>query len=116
MVFNWRDYYTLAQALAKYKSRESALRSAVSRAYYAAFCIARNKALSQGLEIERSENVHEKIIRYYRSNPATVWVGNQLDRLRNNRNRCDYDNEISQPIKLSTSSLELSKRILDFFP
>ena len=116
MVFNWRDYYTLAQALAKYENYEAVLRSVVSRAYYAAFCIARNKALAQGLEIRKDESVHKQVIQYYRRNPNTSKMGKELDELRDDRVKCDYYNKVSQPIKLAILSLKRSKRILDFFP
>lgn len=48
MSFNWGDYLSLANALLTKPNtpgpEEAAYRSAVSRAYYAAFCIARNYA------------------------------------------------------------------------
>ena len=46
MSFNWSEYLGLAQQLAGKAqisaTRESRLRSAISRAYYAAFILARN--------------------------------------------------------------------------
>ncbi len=46
MSFNWDDYLFLAQELATHPSnfpnQEARLRSAISRAYYSAFCKARD--------------------------------------------------------------------------
>jgi RNA-splicing ligase RtcB len=48
MPFDWREYLNLARQLAGLQgsdySQEAVERSAVSRAYYAAFCWARNYA------------------------------------------------------------------------
>ena len=41
-MFEWAAYHTLARELATRSGDEAALRTAVSRAYYAAFCRARN--------------------------------------------------------------------------
>ena len=48
-MFDWADYLTLAQELATRRSDEAALRPAVSRAYYAAFCQARNVLRREGV-------------------------------------------------------------------
>ncbi len=40
MPFDWRDYLSLGQELSQ-RQDEAAQRSAISRAYYAAFCCAR---------------------------------------------------------------------------
>ena len=48
MSFNWTDFLTLADALVRAPNspgpEEASLRSAISRAYYAAFHVARNLA------------------------------------------------------------------------
>ena len=41
MKFDWEEYFNLAKELAG-TTEEAKLRSAVSRAYYSAFCLARN--------------------------------------------------------------------------
>jgi hypothetical protein len=52
MSFNWSDFLTLADALPRNPSsagpEEASLRSAISRAYYAAFCGARDFARDKG--------------------------------------------------------------------
>ncbi len=48
MAFDWKEFHSLAQFLESLQgsnfSAEAALRSSVSRSYYAAFCQARNSA------------------------------------------------------------------------
>ncbi|MEG4171823.1 MULTISPECIES: hypothetical protein [unclassified Microcoleus] len=41
MKFDWEEYFNLAKELAE-TTEEAKLRSAVSRAYYSVFCLARN--------------------------------------------------------------------------
>ncbi|MDF0552110.1 hypothetical protein [Kamptonema sp. UHCC 0994] len=64
MKFNWSEYLALAQQLAGKSqisaTQESRLRSAISRAYYAAFIQARNYLRdTMGLSIPR-KNTHPK--------------------------------------------------------
>jgi uncharacterized protein (UPF0332 family) len=46
MTFDWREYLTLAENLCTnshtFPNQEACFRVAISRAYYAAFCTARN--------------------------------------------------------------------------
>lgn len=48
MTFDWREYLTLAENLCTnshtFPNQEACFRVAISRAYYAAFCTARNYA------------------------------------------------------------------------
>ncbi|MGK7900010.1 MAG: hypothetical protein AB4352_01100 [Hormoscilla sp.] len=73
MSFNWSEYLGLAQQLAGKAlisaTQESRLRSAVSRAYYAAFIQARNYLRDQdGLAIP-TWNTHEYVINQFRNSP-----------------------------------------------
>ena len=59
MSFDWADYLKLAEALTQSLTvpgpEEAALRAAMSRAYYAAFCSARNLAGNrEGLALTRA--------------------------------------------------------------
>ncbi len=61
MSFNWSEYLNLAQELAgrstEPPNQEARLRSSISRAYYAAFCKARNYLLGKKYPVPR-ENTH----------------------------------------------------------
>ncbi len=87
MSFNWGDYVSLAEDLLM-RTEESALRSAISRAYYGAFGIARNRKLQR-----ITGNVHAQVINAYRrSGDANERaIGMILDILRRSRNEADYD-------------------------
>jgi uncharacterized protein (UPF0332 family) len=68
MAFDWRDFLDLAKTLigqGSNYSTEAASRTAVSRAYYAAFCWARNYAESQ-LEFQkrRTPEDHRELREY----------------------------------------------------
>jgi uncharacterized protein (UPF0332 family) len=85
-------FLTLADQLAQ-ESTEAAWRSAASRAYYAAFHTARELFADLGFVMPRDESAHRKMsYRLQNSGDAQVQAaGTQLDVLRRDRNRGDYD-------------------------
>ena len=77
MSFAWAAYLTLAEALFRervtFADKEACCRAAISRAYYAAFCAARNHARdNEGLTLPRSDRigVHQVVINYYSHHPV----------------------------------------------
>jgi uncharacterized protein (UPF0332 family) len=87
-----RDFLTLALSLAK-GTTEAEWRSAASRAYYAAFHVAR-KILSQcGFTVPRGDRAHAYLwLRISNSKNATVdKAGRDLKAARSDRNWADYD-------------------------
>ena len=58
MAFDWTGYLTLAEALSKAHSDEAKLRAAISRAYYAAYVIARRYWESAGNNLQDSDSSH----------------------------------------------------------
>ncbi len=103
MSFNWIDFIELAKSLIENQD-EASLRSGISRAYYGAFCIARNK---KGLKGYKKADVHKKVIKSYQDSSSIneQYVGKILDELRRGRNHADYDED--KEIKF-----ELARRIL----
>jgi len=57
-MFRWADYYDLAEELIKRMGDEAAERSAVSRAYYAAFGSARGYLIRQGVVVPKAGPAH----------------------------------------------------------
>ena len=119
MSFEWSDYLSLAHDLARlgatHSSREAESRSAISRAYYAAFCKTRNhlrdiehEQLSTGPEAHRE--VQEKLT--FSKNRTRKQIGQDLNRLRVNRNHADYDDQVFNLLATTTFSLELAEDIL----
>ena len=79
-MFDPVDFYHLASKLHTDASDESTLRSSVSRAYYAAFLWAREKA---GVT-SQSGNIHEKVINHYQLKKKSI--SNRLADLRHGSN------------------------------
>jgi uncharacterized protein (UPF0332 family) len=76
-------------------------RCAISRAYYAAFCLARNHALSRGLMIKQGDNPHQVVAAYFLTSRdrQRQTVGEKLSRMRRRRNAADYNDLIKSPAK-----------------
>jgi uncharacterized protein (UPF0332 family) len=93
---NGRDFLPVARMLAA-GSGEAELRSAVSRAYYAAFHAARDLLDSLRFAVPRADRAHEYL--YRRLNNCglglIVTAGRTLHSLRTRRNHADY--EVGQP-------------------
>jgi len=91
MNFNWIKYIYLATELLK-GSDESYYRSAISRAYYGVFCIARDR---KGYSNYKRSDIHSKVItEYVKSNDEDERsVGFLLVELRNSRNQADYNSD-----------------------
>ena len=95
MSFNWEDFITLAEYLElnDYPPEEAAQRTAVSRAYYGAYCLARNFAEATGeIIIKGKAEDHSEVIEFYEAKPAFQQVASCLREMRRWRNECDYDN------------------------
>lgn len=93
MNFDWKEYLTLAERL-RTDGGQACFRSSISRAYYAAFCIARDKVGLKDYEPERLGDppVHKKVINTLRSSGklSERESGLILDQLRKMRNEADY--------------------------
>ena len=93
MSFDWIEYLNLADVLIHNKTRftndEACFRAAISRAYYSAFCSARNRARDvEGLIVINSAADHGLVKDHYLKSPNRQRrkIGTWLDRLRLNRN------------------------------
>jgi uncharacterized protein (UPF0332 family) len=86
-----RDFLTLAENLVS-GPLEAEWRSAVSRAYYAAFHVARELLHHCNFRVPRDEKAHVYLTRRLGNagHPDTDAAGRKLDTLRTERNRADY--------------------------
>ena len=87
-----KDFLRVANTLAE--SDEAAeLRSAVSRAYYAAFHVARKLLIDMGFEISKGPGAHGDVCKYLGNagNPSVEHAGNNIGDLKGWRNQADYD-------------------------
>jgi len=103
MAFDWREYLILAKFLLGEEgascSEEAARRAAVSRAYYAAFCYARNFASNKlGFIPTRTGRDHGLLIAHYEAkeklDSALFGIADDLDELLDYRKTCDYDDDV----------------------
>lgn len=95
MPFNWRDYLSLAQELSQ-RQDEAAIRSAISRAYYAALCSARLYLETQGKTISTmGADSHSQIWNAFQGKgKAANAVFQRGQSLKRHRQRADYENEV----------------------
>ena len=121
MSFNWADFLTLADALARDPNspgpEEASLRSAISRAYYAAFRVARNFGWDRG-EFTPTETGqdHWLVMNHFRSSPDRIRrkISLDLDRLYDNRTSADYNDVLAgRPIALAQSSVTVARNVLN---
>jgi len=119
MSFDWSEYLGLAKELAGQAvspaSQEAKLRAAISRAYYAAFCKARNHLRdNEGHVIPLGGEAHAYIRDQFKNSPDQLrsQIGHNLDRLRRHRNRVDYDDTVTGLLPMTSRDLKLSQRVL----
>jgi uncharacterized protein (UPF0332 family) len=86
-----RDFHTQAVNLLR-AGQPADCRSAISRAYYAAFHVAATILRSNGFAILENHHAHEQVTRHLlgSGHPAVVAVASQLRELRGMRNKADY--------------------------
>lgn len=129
MSFNPRDFLKLANKLKERENQfdlyESALRTVVGRAYYAAFLEARSHALSKNY-IELKNNVHQKLAEFFDDSSENMLllpkeknnlreISSKLRRLFFNRVQADYHLTLKNNVNiynLSRDALLLSNKIL----
>jgi uncharacterized protein (UPF0332 family) len=101
MSFHWADFLTFAQRLQEDPSNpgpdKAALRSATSRAYYAAFRTALNVAQEEGFQPSHTGSDHWDIRRHFQKhNPDKLRrkISTELGRLYDNRRKADYEDNL----------------------
>jgi uncharacterized protein (UPF0332 family) len=121
IAFNWREYLILAIELEN-GTDEAKLRSSISRAYYAAYCSAKNYMEGPCKRtLPPRIPTHQYVIDYYNGNKGhetnhrRSQIAQNLMRMRDKRRMADYDNEI-HPLKQMHSEtqfvLELSEDVI----
>jgi uncharacterized protein (UPF0332 family) len=107
------DYLTLAETLVG-GSAEAEWRSAVSRAYYAAFHVARRLFQQCGFTVPRAEKAHTYLaFRLTNSGHAEVQTaGRNLDILRTQRNQADYDFHHPYNQVRATAQVKVAREII----
>ena len=118
MSFDWAEFLKVAEILhegaSDAKFAEAMYRIAISRAYYAAFCLARNLLIKRAWLIQ-DKDVHRFVRDSFvdSENKQEQLIGRKLHRLKQARVKADYDDEIRDIAKLSADALKTSREILD---
>jgi hypothetical protein len=106
MSFPWVDYLKVAEALIRARNTfappEARYRAAISRAYYAAYCAARNHARDhEGYSPVPSGRDHGLVAEHYLTGGSRTHrkIGQTLQRLLLDRHRTDYDDDVNQPLR-----------------
>ena len=110
---NWRDFLLLATRLAA-AGTEADWRSAVSRAYYAAFHVARTLLAGWNFVVPRADRAHQYLV-FRLSNsgePAVEQSGRDLETLRRLRNRADYDEKPALTQPQANAAVQLAANII----
>lgn len=127
MSYEWGEFLTLAEALESNPElpgpREAALRSATSRAYYAAFHGAQELACRDGFDPGvAAGGSHQALQSYFRGWPRSEHqqiakkLALELNRLHGHRIRADYEPSLgrTRPESLAAQALSMARTILDY--
>ncbi len=109
MIFDWDKFRELAESLRESET-ESARRTAISRVYYAVYHRAKTHLESEGFQFRQFESSHRQIWDEFKDKGRTFTaIGNTGDRLRANRVKADYIEEIEDVDFLIKRSFELAE-------
>ena len=117
MSFDWRLYIQLAGELINHQRipmlQEAYLRSAMSRSYYGAFCIAGDLLTSRGVAIPRA-NTHTFVRTEYQNSPNRTdrAIGGHLSRLWRERKDADYNDAAIIDMSRAITAYQLAINIL----
>lgn len=118
MSFAWDDLLPLSEALTTLDgdiNREACLRTAISRAYYAAFGMARSNARTLRLATRKSAAEHGEIAAFYatRYGKTGEEISIALGFLRTQRNAADYDDELADVEDICLMSIQFARDLLN---
>jgi uncharacterized protein (UPF0332 family) len=120
MTFSWADYLIVARHLTEHSTAsgyaEGCLRSAISRAYYAALNTTRSLLRDQwGIEVPETAEIHRFVPHWFmdEEDPDQQEIGILLDRLRDRRRKADYADEITTVSSLAARSLADAQIVID---
>lgn len=108
-----RDFLSLAENWAR-GSREAEWRSAVSRAYYGAFHVARDLLRRCRFKVPRADQAHAYLsMRLSNSgHPPVVAAGRSLGTLRQSRNQADYDIDLPFSQATAAAQVQIAKNVV----
>jgi hypothetical protein len=116
MAFDWKEYLALARSLENQTglgfSIEASTRCAVSRAYYAAYCHARNHAESKLHYVRiKGGDDHKGVRDHYIKRNQNV-IASKLETLNQWRGHCDYEDEMLEQKDLLTFTFMHAQHVI----
>jgi hypothetical protein len=105
-MFNWDNYWVLANQLSKNPGAQAEWRSAISRAYYAARAYTKTQPNPPQLD-------HTLVVNWLRESNRHQKLGNQLAALKKDRHDADSNVRIQINAYRAEVALKLSKCILE---
>lgn len=113
--FDWSQYFVLAKELST-RSEESALRSAMSRAYYAAYNTAEIYCNQNNIPIINTGNSHQDVWDAFLKRGGQIFttVYDKGTRLKRKRKLADYKDEITGLPSLVSHSISEANDILSY--
>jgi uncharacterized protein (UPF0332 family) len=118
-VFDWSEYLIFAKEIQETRQDEAALRSAVSRAYYAAFHHARAYCAANGIDIpESTDNTSHKVVWDRLQNISRTVKGAYLNgtRLKRKRHDADYVSEVPNLSAVTEQAIHESDLVFSYLP
>ncbi len=119
MSFDWSQYLNLAKELTGQSTipanQEAKLRDAISRAYYAAFILARNYLRDhEGISIPKTSDAQRYVWEQFQLNPdpQRQLIANNLKRLRAYRRQADYVDKFPGLSGITLTALTLSEEVI----
>lgn len=121
MSFDWSEYFKLAlnldiQARSEInpQAQEAKWRSAISRAYYAAWCSARNKLRDEQSADAACLQNYGCVIRTFQERTDTNrrQIGITLSRMMDNRRRADYHDSVARLADMSNMQILLAQDVI----
>jgi uncharacterized protein (UPF0332 family) len=116
MAFDWQQYLVIADEIAK-DSREAMQRSSISRAYYAVYHLGLKYARAHNFS-EKIPSLHRKLWSWYQNQPNAQMreLGTAGSRLKQRREKVDYDDHVPRLPDELRSSLQLAHEFEEKLP
>lgn len=114
--FDWRAFLDLAEDLQERRDNPAAERSAISRAYYAAFHLASMYVSDRGVRLTFTGRDHTTVWAWFLGADADSrlrWIGNTGSLLRQARRHADYRPvPFPEPVKEARTAVRSATRIV----
>ena len=111
--FDWANFLRLAEELAE-RDDDAAKRSAVSRAYYAVYCLARDALEVRGLfDRSEAESHHKEVWDAFEGDSRREWkrIGAFGHLLREDRRQADYDEQVPNLPRFTDGAMRRARRL-----